>query len=99
MLQKILQSYLPRIQANAYQIKKALEQGAENEYEKVIINKLANIGYLASQAICDLTGNCLIKEIKTIILGGMDGWFCHQVEGGSRKYYKKIGLKKPVGKG
>jgi hypothetical protein len=31
-----------------------LEKGTENEYEKVIINKLANIGYLVSQAISDL---------------------------------------------
>jgi hypothetical protein len=54
MLQKILQSYLPRIQASAYWIEKVLEKGAENEYEKVIINKLANIGYLVSQAISDL---------------------------------------------
>ena len=55
MSQKIFQSYLPRIQANAYWIEKALEKGTESEYEKVIINKLANIGYLASQAISDLT--------------------------------------------
>lgn len=55
MLQKILQSYLPRIQANGYWIEKALEKVAESEYQKVIINKLANISYLASQAISDLT--------------------------------------------
>ena len=49
MLQKILHSYLPRIQANVYWIERALEKGSENEYEKVIINKLANIEYLPSQ--------------------------------------------------
>lgn len=48
-------SYLPRIQANAYWIEKALEKGAESDYEKVIINKLANISYLANQAISDLS--------------------------------------------
>jgi len=56
MIQKILQSYLPRIQADAYWIEKALGKEVESEYEKVIINKLANISYLASQAISDLTG-------------------------------------------
>jgi hypothetical protein len=55
MIQKILHSYLPRIQADAYWIEIALEKGAESEYERVIINKLANIGYLASQAISELT--------------------------------------------
>lgn len=49
-------SILPsRIQANAYWIEKALEKGAESDYEKVIINKLANISYLANQAISDLS--------------------------------------------
>ena len=55
MIQKILQSYLPRIQADAYWIEKALGKEVESEYEKVIINKLANISYLASQVISDLT--------------------------------------------
>ena len=55
MSQNILQSYLPRILVDAYWIEKALEKGAGSEYEKVIINKLANISYLASQVISDLT--------------------------------------------
>lgn len=54
-MERVLKNYLPRIQSNAYWIEKALEKEAKGEYEKVIINKLANIGYLASQAISDLT--------------------------------------------
>ena len=54
-MERVLKNYLPRIQSNAYWIEKALEKGSESEYEKVIINKLANISYLASQAISDLT--------------------------------------------
>lgn len=54
-MERILKNYLPRIQANTYWIEKAIEKGADDECEKVIINKLANIGYLAYQAISDLT--------------------------------------------
>ena len=54
-MERVLKNHLPRIQSNAYWIEKALEKGEKGEYEKVIINKLANIGYLASQAISDLT--------------------------------------------
>ena len=54
-MERILKNYLPRIQSNVYWIEKALEKEAKGEYEKVIINKLANIGYLANQAISDLT--------------------------------------------
>ena len=54
-MERVLKNYLPRIQSNVYWIEKALEKEVKGEYEKVIINKLANIGYLASQAISDLT--------------------------------------------
>ena len=54
-MERVLKNYLPRIQSNVYWIEKALEKEAKGEYEKVIINKLANIGYLANQAISDLT--------------------------------------------
>jgi hypothetical protein len=53
-MERILKNYLPRIQSNAYWIEKLLAKGEDNK--QFLINKLANIGYLASQAISDLTG-------------------------------------------
>lgn len=45
-MEKILNSYLPRIQANTYWIEKLLSKGENNKW--IVINKLANIGYLAN---------------------------------------------------
>ena len=66
MLQKILQSYLPRIQANAFWIEKTLENGSESEYQKVIINKIANIGFLTSQEISNLTREIFNEKEKKL---------------------------------
>lgn len=54
-MERILKNYLPRIQANAYWIERLIEKGLNREEKRIIINKLVNIGYLASQAISDLT--------------------------------------------
>ena len=50
-----VQHYIDRIQADAYFVEQALSKPL-NEVEFVrVINRLANISYLASQAISDLT--------------------------------------------